>query len=132
MKYLSGLPNLLSLWSYQAYQGDRLKFEEGGFQKLMLLELSDFYQLKVVKIERGALPLLEELQIGLSPQLKEVPSGMIYFKNFKLVEISEMPMDFVLGLQPQGCQHSWKVWQVESIHSWYRGEGDVYDVFHGQ
>ncbi|GMN32156.1 hypothetical protein TIFTF001_044656, partial [Ficus carica] len=37
LKYLGGLPNLRSLMLYQAYEGEQLHFEEGGFQKLKLL-----------------------------------------------------------------------------------------------
>ncbi|GMN64785.1 hypothetical protein TIFTF001_033843, partial [Ficus carica] len=37
LKYLCGLPNLVSLRLYQAYEGGQLHFEEGGFQKLKLL-----------------------------------------------------------------------------------------------
>lgn len=132
LKHLSGLPNLSSLWLCQAYDGEQLKFEEGGFQKLKLLELTDLYWLKVESIDKRALPLLQSLRIGLSPQLKEVPSSVEHLKNLKLVEVSQMPREFALGLQPQGRQVSWKVKHIGFIHCSYRGEADLHDVFHGQ
>ncbi|XP_024028473.1 disease resistance protein RPM1 [Morus notabilis] len=132
LKYLCHLPNLSLLWLCRAYNGEKLLFKESGFQKLKLLEVSELYRLNAVTIENGSLPLLEEVRIGSNPQLKEVPSGMQNLRSLKLLEISQMPSEFVLGLQRQGLQDSLKVKHVPSISSWYRGDGDLYDVFHDQ
>nr|XP_015896475.2 disease resistance protein RPM1-like [Ziziphus jujuba var. spinosa] len=130
LKCLKGLPNLVNLWLYQAYDGEQLHFEEGGFGKLKVLSLGKMYTLKVLKIDQGALPLLEELGIGPSPLLKEVPSDIQNLKNLKLLKIYQMPRKFVLDMQPgtEGRDY-WKVKHIHSVHFWYRVEGDVYDIY---
>lgn len=130
LKSLKGLPNLVNLWLYQAYDGEELHFEEGGFQKLKELSLGKLYPLKVLKIDRGALPLLEKLGIGPSPLLKEVPSNVQYLENLKLLKIYQMPRKFVLDMQPgPGSRDYWKVKHIQSVHFCYRVEGDVYDIY---
>ncbi|GMN69520.1 hypothetical protein TIFTF001_038568 [Ficus carica] len=66
LKYLCGLPNLESLGLYQAYEGEQLHFEKGGFQKLKLLVLRELQGLKALDIEQGALPLLTWPDVGQS------------------------------------------------------------------
>ena len=48
---------------YKAYDGVELHIE-GGFQKLKHISLMKLEELKSVKIDVGALPLLENLYIG--------------------------------------------------------------------
>ncbi|CAL5416951.1 unnamed protein product [Camellia sinensis] len=76
LKGLQVLPSLVRLGLWDAYDWKQLYFEVGGFQKHKQLYLEDLKGLNSVIIEEGALPLLEELTIGRSPHLKEVPSGI--------------------------------------------------------
>ncbi|PON55823.1 LRR domain containing protein [Parasponia andersonii] len=92
---LCPLPNLASLWLYRAYEGEQLHFEEGGFPQLKLLVLRELHGLKVVEIEEGALPYLEELRIGSSPLLKEVPSGVQHLSHLKVLANYDMPSECV-------------------------------------
>ncbi|PON56965.1 LRR domain containing protein [Trema orientale] len=74
-KCLQGLPNLVSLELLdQAYEGEQLQFEEGGFRKLKRLTLNRLYRLQLVKIDKGALPVLELLDITDCLLLNEMPS----------------------------------------------------------
>ncbi|GMN64775.1 hypothetical protein TIFTF001_033842 [Ficus carica] len=66
LKYLRCLPNLESLGLYQAYEGEQLHFNKGGFQKLKLLVLRELQGLKELDIEQGALPLLTWPDVGQS------------------------------------------------------------------
>ena len=80
LKVLQALPNLMSLWLHDGYGGEQLHIGGGGFQKLKSL---GFYYLGVLNrliIDECALPLLEYLEIGECPQLKEVPSGIHHLK----------------------------------------------------
>jgi disease resistance protein RPM1 len=77
------LPNLIYLFLNQSYDGDELHFEEGSFQKLKKLTLKKLDRLKMVKIDKGALPLLGQLEIGPGPKLKEVPFGIQHLENLK-------------------------------------------------
>ncbi|EXB50925.1 Disease resistance protein RPM1 [Morus notabilis] len=128
LKRLQSLPNLEYLYLYKAYDGEEIHIEEDGFQKLKFLELCDLNEVRVIKIGRGSLPLLEELRIGACPQLKEVPSNIQHLRNLKIVEISEMPMEFVLAMQPDGDQCCWKVKHVPNVWSWNKFERDRFDA----
>ncbi|KAL0000468.1 hypothetical protein SO802_014249 [Lithocarpus litseifolius] len=83
LKVLQALPNLMSLKLHDGYRGDQLHIEGGGFQKLNYLGLLHLERLNRLIIDEGALPLLEKLEIGDCPQLKEVLSG-IHHMNCQL------------------------------------------------
>ncbi|GMN54328.1 hypothetical protein TIFTF001_023445 [Ficus carica] len=96
LRDLQHLPNLLELLLLNdAYIGEKLHFEEGGFPKLKLLQLHYLTKLKSLVIEDGALCNLEELCIGPCPQLMEVPSGFQHLRNLKLVRFLGMPTHFM-------------------------------------
>ncbi|KAL5547875.1 hypothetical protein UlMin_003106 [Ulmus minor] len=129
LKYLKNLPSLVYLWLFVAYEGEQLHFEQGGFQKLKLLQLDQLDGLKEMKISRGTLPLLEELSISSCSQLKMTASNLRGLKSLKLVEISEMPREFELDMQPEGDQDHWKIKNVPFSPFRFRGEGDIYDFY---
>lgn len=129
LKYLKSLPNLVYLNLYQAYDGEQLHFEEGSFQNLKMLDLGKLDGLKVVKIDGGALPLLEELFIGPSPLLKEVPSRIQLLRNLKVLKLFNMPREFVLAMQPVEGRDYWKINHIPSVHFWYRIEGESYKSY---
>ena len=120
LKVLQALPNLMKLGLYNAYGGEQLHIGGGGFQKLKILELEDFERLNRLIIDEGALPLLENLLIGSSPRLKEVPSGIPHLKILKNIEFRDMPTEFVLSLQPNEGHNCGKVKHVVSVRFWYR------------
>ncbi|XP_062081002.1 disease resistance protein RPM1-like [Humulus lupulus] len=101
LEYLKELPNLTTLRLNQAYNGQQLHFEDGFFRKLKELWLSDLKRLKVVKIDKGTLPLLKILDLVSCPLLEEVPSGVQHLKNLKHFTISAMPGEFVAGIMQQ-------------------------------
>ena len=129
LKALQALPNLMHLRLYEGYQGEQLHIEGGGFQKLKYLVLRNSRGLSRLIIDEGALPLLETLQIGQSPQLKEVPSGIHHLKSLKNLEFDEMPTEFVLNLQPNEGRDFWKVEHVSSVRIWYRIQGENYKIY---
>lgn len=126
LKFLKHLPSLEFLDLHQAYEGEQLHIEEGGFQRLKQLTLEKLDGLKVVKIDRGALPLLEDLFIGPNPILKEVPSDIQHLEKLKLLKIYDMPKEFVLGMQPHVGKDYWKVKHVACIVFCYRVEARNY------
>ena len=77
-------------------------------------------------IDEGALPLLENLEIGDCPQLKEVPSGIHHLKSLKNLQFREMPIEFVLSLQPDEGLDFGKVKHIPSVTFWYRTHGENY------
>ena len=126
LKVLQALPNLVFLHFHDGYGGEQLHIEGGGFQKLKFLGLRNLGGLNKLIIDEGALPLLEKLEIGECPQLKEVPSGIHHLKSLKNLEFYDMPSEFVLSLQPDEGPDFGKVKHIPSVEFWYRTQGEQY------
>ncbi|XP_050246326.1 disease resistance protein RPM1-like isoform X15 [Quercus robur] len=129
LKVLQALPNLMSFSLHDGYGGEQLHIEGRSFQKLKELRFLNFGGLNRLIIDEGALPLLERLQIGECPQLKEVPSGIHHLKSLKKLEFSEMPTEFVLSLQPDEGPDFGKVKHIPSVTFWYRTQGENYTSY---
>jgi disease resistance protein RPM1 len=107
MQSLKNLPNLLklSLWE-NAYDGETLHFQNGGFQKLKELILSHLNAVNSILIENGALLSLEHLKMEKIPQLKEVPPGIEPLNKLKVIDLVDMPDEFVKSIDPdKGHSH---------------------------
>ena len=129
LKVLQAQPNLMRLWLHDGYGGEQLHIERGGFQKLKCLRIYNFGGLNRLIIDEAALPLLEKLEIGECPQLKEVPSGIHHLKSLKILEFTEMPTEFVLSLQPDEGPDFGKVKHIPSVTFWYRTCGEYYKSY---
>ncbi|KAI5346940.1 hypothetical protein L3X38_014819 [Prunus dulcis] len=115
LKALQNLPHLLELgFSYKAYDGVQLHFE-GGFEKLRVLKLKDLKGLSSLIIDNGVMPDLQELQIGPSPQLKEVPSGIHHLRNLTTLRFVDMPKEFPRNMDPNDGQHYWVVEHIKYV-----------------
>jgi disease resistance protein RPM1 len=126
---VQALPNLITLSLNHVYDGEQLYFEEGGFRKLKRLTLKELKTLKMVKINRGSLPGLEQLEIGPCPHMKEVPTGIQHLKSLKILDFYEMHREFVLRIQPEGSEDYWKVKKVTTIRFKYRIKGERYQIY---
>ncbi|XP_024027132.1 disease resistance protein RPM1 [Morus notabilis] len=121
MKCLHALPNLSYL--RMAYDGGEMHFQKGGFPKLKQLKFDDLKGLKVVRIDVGALPLLEEFHFGRCALMKEMPSDIQHLSNLKSFSIHDMPREFVVRLQPDGGIDYWKIQHVPSVTFHYYNRG---------
>ncbi|KAE8099205.1 hypothetical protein FH972_017205 [Carpinus fangiana] len=126
---VQALPNLVTLSLNHAYDGEQLHFVEGGFRKLKNLTLRGLKRLKIVEIDNGSLPVLQELAIGPCPQMGEVPSGFQHLKSLKILDFYEMHREFVLRMQHEGGQDYWKVKKVTTIRLKYRIRGERYQTY---
>jgi disease resistance protein RPM1 len=126
---VQALPNLINFSLKHVYVGEQLHFEEGGFRKLKKLTLRELKTLKMVEIDRGSLPSLEQLEIGPCPQMKELPVGIQHLKSLKILDFYEMHGDFVLRMQPDGGEDYWKVKKVTTIRLRYRIKGERYQIY---
>ncbi|XP_008236579.1 PREDICTED: disease resistance protein RPM1-like [Prunus mume] len=91
LKVLQVLPNLMQLVIHEAFSCEELHFER-GFPKLKDLRLRHLKGLKLMTIHNRALPLLETLYFGPSPQLQQVPSGIRHLENLKSLLFVDMPL----------------------------------------
>ncbi|XP_059440264.1 disease resistance protein RPM1-like [Corylus avellana] len=129
LPYVQALPNLINLTLNHVYDGEQLHFDEGGFRKLKKLTLRELKTLKMVEIDRGSLPNLEQLEIGPCPQMKELPAGIQHLKSLKILDFYEMHGEFVLRMQPDGGEDYWKVKKVTTIRLRYRIKGERYQIY---
>ncbi|KAL6986395.1 hypothetical protein U1Q18_019760 [Sarracenia purpurea var. burkii] len=104
LQFLQALPNLLHFTLRDGYASEHLHFKEGGFLKLQILSLEALNALSSVIIDNGALPLLEELGIFDTPQLKEVPSGIQHLRNITTLGFQDMSKDFICRIIPNEGQ----------------------------
>lgn len=104
LKVLQGLPMLLDLRIAEAFSCEELHFD-GGFSKLEMLMSLFMNPFKFMRIHKGALPLLKDLYIQSSLQLRQVPSGIYNLKNLKHLEFVDMPTHFIDEIQVQETEH---------------------------
>lgn len=88
---LKNLPELLELRLSKAYEGEVLHFKDGCLRKLKNMEFENMQGLRVLKIDKGALPKLEELTIEQCEKLIEVPCDVQNLEALKLLDLVEMP-----------------------------------------
>ncbi|KAL3591247.1 hypothetical protein D5086_009887 [Populus alba] len=94
VEVLQALPNLKSLVLFWAYNGERMHFGGGGFQKLKYLYLVGLDSLNEMLIDEGALPLLERLEMRSCPMLEEVPSGLQNLRYLEVLSFAWMTEEF--------------------------------------
>ncbi|GMY30840.1 disease resistance protein RPM1-like [Fagus crenata] len=128
LKAFQNLSNLSELEiSNQAYIGEQLHFQKGGFLKLKILSLHELNGLYSLMIDEGASPLLERLVIGPCPQLKEVPSGIQHLRNLKELRFKDMPKEFEESLDPEQGSCFWIIEHVPVIYLRHKIGPGFYD-----
>ncbi|TKY46742.1 putative disease resistance RPP13 protein 3 [Spatholobus suberectus] len=75
---------------------------DGGLQRLKELHLKDFYNLKSINIDKGALCSLETLQFFNIPQLETVPPGIQHLEKLEVFDVYHMPYEFEQCIAPDG------------------------------
>jgi disease resistance protein RPM1 len=99
MESLQNLQNLLSLSIIDyAYEGESLRFQDGGFQKLKELLLAKMRNLNSIVIEKGAMLSLKKLELRSIPQLETVPTGIQNIEKLQVLSIWDMHTKFVHGI----------------------------------
>ncbi|KAF8394134.1 hypothetical protein HHK36_020340 [Tetracentron sinense] len=100
LEVLQALPNLVKLVINNTYDGEEMCFKAGGFPALKYLQLCKFERLKLVRVEDGAKPHLEELTIVEFKMLEKVPLGLEFLANLKFMDFAYMPNEFATALNP--------------------------------
>ncbi|KDP33397.1 hypothetical protein JCGZ_12853 [Jatropha curcas] len=132
-EHLQNLLNLIHLELLQVFDGEVVTFASGGFQKLQILGLDKFNDLKSIDVEKGAMPRLEKLIIQRCNSLRKVPSGIEYLTKLKVLEFFEMPEELIGTLRPneQGEDY-FRVAHIPQVYSTYWSERRVWDIHLGR
>ncbi|KAG8375441.1 hypothetical protein BUALT_Bualt10G0100300 [Buddleja alternifolia] len=101
LQYLEDLPNLVGLVLNSAYEGEGLSFKVGKFQKLKNLWMIRLGGLKWIRIEKGSMPLVEEVMMRDCKLVAEVPEGMEDLACLQKVEITDMADELVARLEDE-------------------------------
>ncbi|XP_010271935.2 PREDICTED: disease resistance protein RPM1-like [Nelumbo nucifera] len=129
LEALNGLPDLRVLSLGDAYQGEQLRFQSGGFQRLTYLILNSLGGLRMVTMEEGSLPNLERIEITYCRILEKVPSGIERLTKLEEILFCNMPDEFRLKMWYNGEDHA-KVAHVPSVRfpNWIDGQWEIYDL----
>ncbi|KAA8525580.1 hypothetical protein F0562_007435 [Nyssa sinensis] len=123
LESLQALPNLSELQLRQAYSGDELHFNAGGFQGLKVLHLHDLKGLRRVIVEDKAMPSLEELRIIGCELLEAMPSGIEFLTKLKSMAFADMDNELIRKLQSkQGDDYS-KIMNIPEVYYTYSERG---------
>lgn len=130
---LQSLPNLVHLELLQVYNGKTICFKSGGFKKLRILGLDNFEELRCVEFKDGAMPCLEKLIIQRCKLLEDLPSGIEYLTNLKVLEFFDMPDELVKVMRDEQDKDYKKVAHIPQVFYgyWRDGGWDVQSVERG-
>ncbi|KAF7132267.1 hypothetical protein RHSIM_Rhsim09G0032400 [Rhododendron simsii] len=117
LKALQGLPNLVVLELRDAYSGEELCCDDGGYPRLKKLGLLMLSQLKTVRMEQGSLPELRVLDIAACEKLQMVPLGIQHLRNLQDLTVWNMPYEFQEKIERPHGEDFWRVQNVTNIWS---------------
>lgn len=106
LPHIHALPNLTNLWRCNAYVGNQLLFQT-GFQKLAALYLTNFPQLNLITIEKGAMPALKTMDISECMELKRLPRGIKHLTCLQKLHLHRVSNELVEHMRRErGVDHS--------------------------
>ncbi|XP_042051680.1 probable disease resistance protein At1g58602 [Salvia splendens] len=92
MGILGKLPCLVELClRWGSFVGEKMMCRESDFHRLKRLELTGLPRLREWRVERGAMPLLYEIEFDNCPDLEMVPDGLRWISSLKRVTVFNMP-----------------------------------------
>ncbi|KAL7209146.1 hypothetical protein ACSBR1_030817 [Camellia fascicularis] len=75
-----------------------------------------------IRLWKALLQILEELAIGPSPQLKEVPSSIHHLQKLKTLQFWGMPEEFIDRMQPNQGKDYWIIERIPHVSIWSQFE----------
>ncbi|KAI3456959.1 hypothetical protein Pfo_013622 [Paulownia fortunei] len=126
LESLQHLPNLMYLELCHAYEGNGLCFKAAGFQRLKKLWLIRLNGLKLVRVEEGSMPFLQELYMWDCKLVEELSSGIELLTNLQYIDFSDMSEEFVTTLEKQKEEEgdNWKLAYIPKI--------EIYSLTNGE
>ncbi|THG01125.1 hypothetical protein TEA_025901 [Camellia sinensis var. sinensis] len=119
LKSLHGLPNLVVLELREAFVGEELCCNIGGYPRLKKLSLQQLSQLKCLRVEQGAMPGLRGLDIAACEKLEMVPLGIKHLRNLQRLMVWFMPWRFYQTIARPHGEDFWKVQHIQTIEAIY-------------
>ncbi|KAJ6354282.1 hypothetical protein OIU76_003182 [Salix suchowensis] len=123
LKALQKLPSLVLLELRQAYAGEELCCDPGGFSKLKKLGLHELGRLQRIRIAKGSMPGLERLDITACTVLETVPDGIENLKNIEDLVLWHMPSTFMKTVERSRGEDFWRVQHITTITHIYESRG---------
>ncbi|KAG8479537.1 hypothetical protein CXB51_029193 [Gossypium anomalum] len=114
MPTLEKLPNLRILEFEETFRVNEMLCSAQGFSRLESLSLERLHNLEEWKVDEGAMPSLQRLEIRRCPSLKMLPEGLRFITTLKELKIESMPKAFKDKLV-KGGEDFYKVRHVPSI-----------------
>ncbi|KAH1084039.1 hypothetical protein J1N35_023800 [Gossypium stocksii] len=114
MPTLEKLPNLRILEFELSFERNEMFCSAQGFPRLESLSLMGECNLEEWKVDEGAMPSLQQLEIRRCPRLKMLPEGLRFITTLKELKIESMPKAFKDKLE-EGGEDFYKVKHVPSI-----------------
>ncbi|XP_052479491.1 probable disease resistance RPP8-like protein 4 [Gossypium raimondii] len=114
MPTLEKLPNLRILELKYTSEGKEMFCSAQGFPKLESLILAELYKLEEWKVDEGAMPSLQRLEIEECGNLKMLPEGLRFITTLKELKLELMPKAFKDRLE-EGGEDFCKVKHVPSV-----------------
>ncbi|TMX02440.1 hypothetical protein EJD97_021568 [Solanum chilense] len=115
---LQDLPSLMNLMLDRAYEGEELRFRAGGFKKLKKLCIWHSTKLRQMKVEEGAMPSLEELQLRNCRLMEELPFGIEHLRKLQYLSLEKISEKLLATVQLKSSQSGdyWKIAHVPRVY----------------
>ncbi|KAB2059617.1 hypothetical protein ES319_A11G318000v1 [Gossypium barbadense] len=111
---LEKLPNLRILEAEGSFGVNEMCCSGQGFPRLESLRLLNVGKLEEWKVDEGAMPSLQRLEIAECRKLKMLPEGLRFITTLKELKIESMPKSFKVKLE-EGGEDFYKVKHVPFI-----------------
>ncbi|CDP11715.1 unnamed protein product [Coffea canephora] len=112
LEHFQDVLNLEKMILLEAYEGEELFFKAGGFGKFKKLELRRLQKLKRVRVEKNAMPCLQELMIVECKQVDELPWGIQYLNKLQSLHLYIPGDQLIMKLQDKGSEEYRKIVQI--------------------
>nr|XP_016480966.1 PREDICTED: disease resistance protein RPM1-like [Nicotiana tabacum] len=118
LETLQDLPNLVKLVLDRAFEGEELRFGAGRFKKLKILCILHSTKLRQMKVEEGAMPFLEELQLCNCGLMEDLPFGIEHLRKLGYLLLEEISEKLLMTLQLKDSQSGdyWKIAHITRVH----------------